>query len=106
MQRQVSNLVTLQRGTAALRTLRTPSGAHPNKLRKLVSIFYQCARTKQKTKMAASEVEDSELPDEIISSLQDFYHSVNAVEETLDPLLTKSSEEIHEKVRRTVKTML
>ena len=49
--------------------------------------------------MAAKEVDENELPDEIISSLEDFYHSLSAVEETLDPLLTKSSEEVHEKVR-------
>ena len=49
--------------------------------------------------MAAKEVDENELPDEVISSLEDFYHSLSAVEETLDPLLTKSSEEVHEKVR-------
>ncbi|CAB4017356.1 Nuclear nucleic acid-binding C1D [Paramuricea clavata] len=48
--------------------------------------------------MAASEVDDNELPDEIISSLEDFYRSMNTVEETLDPLLVMSSEEIHEKL--------
>jgi flagellar hook-associated protein FlgK len=55
--------------------------------------------------MAASEVDDNELPDEIISSLEDFYRSINTVEETLDPLLAMSSEEIHEKVRQTMKTL-
>ena len=54
--------------------------------------------------MAASEVDDNELPDEIISSLEDFYRSMNTVEETLDPLLAMSSEDIHEKVRQTMKT--
>ena len=55
--------------------------------------------------MAAREVEDNELPDEIIDALEDFYRSVNTLEETLDPLLTKSSEQIHEKVCCTLKNM-
>ena len=56
--------------------------------------------------MAANEVDDNELPDEIISSLEDFYHSMSTVEDTLDPLLTKSSEEVHEKVCIAMKIFL
>ena len=55
--------------------------------------------------MAASQVEDNELPDEIIDALEDFYRSMNTIEETLDPLLAESSEQIHEKVCCAVKNM-
>ena len=55
--------------------------------------------------MAACEVDDNKLPDEIIDALESFYRSINALEETLDPLLTESSEEIHEKVCGAMKTM-
>lgn len=48
--------------------------------------------------MATSEVDEGELPEEIINSLEDFYRSMNTVEETLGPLFCTSSEETHEKV--------
>lgn len=47
----------------------------------------------------------NELPDDIIGSLEDYYLSMNAVEETFGPLLTFSSEEIQEKVWRRTKAM-
>ena len=56
-------------------------------------------------KMAALDVEDNDLPDEIITSLEDFYRSMNTVEETLDPLFAVSSEDLHEKVCRTMKSI-
>ena len=48
--------------------------------------------------MAAGQVDDNVLPDEIIDALEDFYRSMNTLEETLGPLLRESSEQIHEKL--------
>ena len=41
---------------------------------------------------------DDDLPDEVIYSLEDFYRSMNTVEESLEPILSLSSENVHEKV--------
>jgi hypothetical protein len=49
---------------------------------------------KSKTKMAASKVEKNKFAGEIISCSEDVYRSINTAEETLDPILTISNEEI------------
>ena len=41
---------------------------------------------------------DNDLPDEVIYSLEDFYRSMNTVEKSLEPILSVSSEDVHEKV--------
>ena len=41
---------------------------------------------------------DNDLPDEIISHLEAFYRSMNAAEESLEPILSMSCENLHEKV--------
>lgn len=41
---------------------------------------------------------DNDLPDEVISSLEAFYRSMNTVEETLEPIMSMSSEDVHEKL--------
>lgn len=48
--------------------------------------------------MAASRDEENELPNEIFSAMKDFHHSFGSVEETLEPLLRSSNDELHEKV--------
>ncbi|XP_046847743.1 nuclear nucleic acid-binding protein C1D-like [Xenia sp. Carnegie-2017] len=48
--------------------------------------------------MAASRDEENELPNEIFSAMKDFHHSFGSVEETLEPLLRSSNDELHEKL--------
>ena len=51
------------------------------------------------SKMAEKDSEiDNDLPDEVIYSLEDFYRSMNTVEKSLEPILSVSSEDVHEKV--------
>ena len=56
------------------------------------------------TKMATEIEDDNELSEEIISSLEAFYHAMNSVDEGLDTILSQNSEDIHEKVRTCYQT--
>lgn len=65
----------------------------------LVPSLSELSVQKEETKMADVEDEiDNDLPDEVISSLEAFYRSMNTVEETLEPIMSMSSEDVHEKL--------